>query len=114
MSCVSPLLTSTAVISPPSHLHSFPHDALPISSSVDDPYEPGYRFDGWYTSESFVSWFYFEDYAGNPDRSDISVYAKMTKLGGSRSEEHTSELQSRFDLVCRLLLEKKNEYYLHT
>src|SRR5207249_5773663 len=25
----------------------------------------------------------------------------------SRSEEHTSELQSRFDLVCRLLLEKK-------
>src|SRR5438067_8947180 len=26
-----------------------------------------------------------------------------------RSEEHTSELQSRFDLVCRLLLEKKNK-----
>src|SRR5699024_11335070 len=25
-----------------------------------------------------------------------------------RSEEHTSELQSRFDLVCRLLLEQKN------
>src|SRR5207249_7501747 len=28
--------------------------------------------------------------------------------GSGRSEEHTSELQSRFDLVCRLLLEKKN------
>src|SRR5699024_12794491 len=27
--------------------------------------------------------------------------------GARRSEEHTSELQSRFDLVCRLLLEKK-------
>src|SRR5699024_11905197 len=27
--------------------------------------------------------------------------------GVERSEEHTSELQSRFDLVCRLLLEKK-------
>src|SRR2546429_1908956 len=27
---------------------------------------------------------------------------------GSRSEEHTSELQSRLHLVCRLLLEKKN------
>src|SRR5207249_6066632 len=27
--------------------------------------------------------------------------------GVTRSEEHTSELQSRFDLVCRLLLEKK-------
>src|SRR6266513_6063568 len=26
-----------------------------------------------------------------------------------RSEEHTSELQSRFDLVCRLLLEKKHK-----
>src|SRR5699024_12759984 len=27
----------------------------------------------------------------------------------TRSEEHTSELQSRFDLVCRLLLEKKTK-----
>src|SRR5207249_5864271 len=27
----------------------------------------------------------------------------------NRSEEHTSELQSRFDLVCRLLLEKKKK-----
>src|SRR5207249_9730436 len=30
------------------------------------------------------------------------------RLSYHRSEEHTSELQSRFDLVCRLLLEKKN------
>src|SRR5699024_4788555 len=30
------------------------------------------------------------------------------QLQRTRSEEHTSELQSRFDLVCRLLLEKKN------
>src|SRR6266496_6864970 len=30
---------------------------------------------------------------------------------GARSEEHTSELQSRRDLVCRLLLEKKNSYH---
>src|SRR5207248_11376880 len=29
--------------------------------------------------------------------------------GGHRSEEHTSELQSPYDLVCRLLLEKKNK-----
>src|SRR5437868_11317646 len=28
----------------------------------------------------------------------------------ARSEEHTSELQSRFDLVCRLLLEKKKHF----
>src|SRR5438105_9862608 len=31
-----------------------------------------------------------------------------------RSEEHTSELQSRVDLVCRLLLEKKNTKEMHT
>src|SRR5699024_12179019 len=31
------------------------------------------------------------------------------KVVYERSEEHTSELQSRFDIVCRLLLEKKNE-----
>src|SRR5699024_11946707 len=31
----------------------------------------------------------------------------------NRSEEHTSELQSRFDLVCRLLLEKKHNNYTH-
>src|SRR5699024_12534970 len=31
----------------------------------------------------------------------------------NRSEEHTSELQSRFDLVCRLLLEKKKKKHKH-
>src|SRR5687768_6731878 len=31
-----------------------------------------------------------------------------------RSEEHTSELQSRLQLVCRLLLEKKNGHHGHT
>src|SRR2546421_4032944 len=31
-----------------------------------------------------------------------------------RSEEHTSELQSRSDLVCRLLLEKKNNAPYHS
>src|SRR5690349_23698743 len=32
-------------------------------------------------------------------------------IAQTRSEEHTSELQSRRDLVCRLLLEKKNLHY---
>src|SRR5699024_11558258 len=35
--------------------------------------------------------------------------ATATKTKVFRSEEHTSELQSRFDLVCRLLLEKKKK-----
>src|SRR5699024_11826229 len=33
---------------------------------------------------------------------------RIAENRGVRSEEHTSELQSRFELVCRLLLEKKN------
>src|SRR5699024_12220037 len=36
-----------------------------------------------------------------------SVPVPVQALDNVRSEEHTSELQSRFDLVCRLLLEKK-------
>src|SRR2546422_4136070 len=35
--------------------------------------------------------------------------ALLRGLGYERSEEHTSELQSRLHLVCRLLLEKKKE-----
>src|SRR5699024_12113045 len=38
-----------------------------------------------------------------------SIFSLSTN---SRSEEHTSELQSRFDLVCRLLLEKKKQQAL--
>src|SRR2546428_3291298 len=34
-------------------------------------------------------------------------------IGAGRSEEHTSELQSRSDLVCRLLLEKKKKKHEH-
>src|SRR5699024_12660520 len=37
----------------------------------------------------------------------------VTNMAPPRSEEHTSELQSRFDLVCRLLLEKKKENKLN-
>src|SRR5687768_17920035 len=37
------------------------------------------------------------------------VARRSFHLGPARSEEHTSELQSRLHLVCRLLLEKKKE-----
>src|SRR5690625_2657386 len=37
-----------------------------------------------------------------------TMYDQAPELSGDRSEEHTSELQSRGHLVCRLLLEKKN------
>src|SRR5690606_39620653 len=48
------------------------------------------------------------------DRSSRSWHTPASH--GSRSEEHTSELQSRENLVCRLLLEKKktkNVYAIH-
>src|SRR5699024_716999 len=44
----------------------------------------------------------------NDFRRALKAMAKRDK-SFDRSEEHTSELQSRFDLVCRLLLEKKKE-----
>src|SRR2546428_8792008 len=40
-----------------------------------------------------------------------SGVAILLTLADVRSEEHTSELQSRSDLVCRLLLEKKNKIH---
>src|SRR5699024_12474645 len=47
------------------------------------------------------------------DRGSLSVKTFVTNVQDFivhvRSEEHTSELQSRFDLVCRLLLEKKKQ-----
>src|SRR5256885_5242399 len=54
------------------------------------------------------------------ERNGLDV--ELLNWGGSadqllealRSEEHTSELQSPCNLVCRLLLEKKKEFYSHT
>src|SRR5690606_41042563 len=50
--------------------------------------------------------------AGLPLRSGYSTEENRSTRGAplSRSEEHTSELQSRENLVCRLLLEKKKQH----
>src|SRR3712207_7982474 len=57
---------------------------------------------------------------GSGPRSVAGMVAERTTGGVlwwrpllGRSEEHTSELQSRQYLVCRLLLEKKSELHLH-
>src|SRR5207247_9357370 len=66
----------------------------------DDPRMPtitGLRRRG-YTPESIRD---FADRVGVAKRENV--------IGWRRSEEHTSELQSRVDLVCRLLLEKKKK-----
>src|SRR5687768_17877185 len=44
-----------------------------------------------------------------PQRGLPSIFAELPILPAHRSEEHTSELQSRLHLVCRLLLEKKKQ-----
>src|SRR2546429_4700076 len=46
------------------------------------------------------------DFSPRPRRQTL---AKARTYAAVRSEEHTSELQSRLHLVCRLLLEKKNK-----
>src|SRR5689334_24140254 len=43
-------------------------------------------------------------------RSIMLMGQTLRSCRRSRSEEHTSELQSQFHLVCRLLLEKKKKY----
>src|SRR2546422_5383374 len=47
--------------------------------------------------------------AGDPPHADEVVQERRRR--GERSEEHTSELQSRLHLVCRLLLEKKKKQF---
>src|SRR5437868_10209957 len=51
---------------------------------------------------TFTAWSYIGSASASPLSNDT-----LSSVSASRSEEHTSELQSRFDLVCRLLLEKK-------
>src|SRR2546422_8525906 len=70
------------------------HDALPISQ----------------VERGFAGLAALDVVAG--DRADgdrIRIRRPTSASFGARSEEHTSELQSRLHLVCRLLLEKKKK-----
>src|SRR5699024_12123594 len=62
-------------------------------------------------SDVLVSTSIIETGVDIPNVNTLIVYNAdhmgLSQLYQIRSEEHTSELQSRFDLVCRLLLEKK-------
>src|SRR5699024_11853999 len=62
---------------------------------------------------SNVSWASDDSIPSSNETLNKSVVLSLENIcscicAGNRSEEHTFELQSRFDLVCRLLLEKKN------
>src|SRR3712207_8422504 len=51
---------------------------------------------------------------GEDELRDAGASAVFDSVAELRSEEHTSELQSRQYLVCRLLLEKKNQRNIET
>src|SRR5206468_12862423 len=94
-------------------LHSFPTRR---SSDLARRYaawsgEPGFRL-GWpavfLLSRNRTSGRRDENARREKRSAHWSRWTRHRKHGGlDRSEEHTSELQSRSDLVCRLLLEKK-------
>src|SRR5690606_39754949 len=94
------------------HLHSFPtrrSSDLPFAGSAKNIRANKEVADGVHTEiKEFVSGYVVV----KADTIDEAVeMAKgnpiFEQVGGNRSEEHTSELQSRENLVCRLLLEKK-------
>src|SRR5699024_11519778 len=74
------------------------HDALPIFPCRGPCWSARRPGSPWPRSASGLS--------RQPSRQSAP---EAGRSASGRSEEHTSELQSRFDLVCRLLLEKKNE-----
>src|SRR5207247_6653212 len=54
-----------------------------------------------------------EAFGGDPEiglEDPLELEERLVVKADVRSEEHTSELQSRVDLVCRLLLEKKKKH----
>src|SRR5690606_41525954 len=87
------------------------HDALPIlfmpaGNGLNSPY-PAQVFN---LAPSVGRYVRLEVTAGPSFAVSMGEIAfDVTPLAAVRSEEHTSELQSRENLVCRLLLEKKKE-----
>src|SRR5699024_12302679 len=102
-----PLSVSSSVYhSPPPAIYSLSlHDALPIFAHGDQAaFLEGL---GAELPEKFVEPGPVAGDAPVGLLGDLVDDVQPEALHALRSEEHTSELQSRFDLVCRLLLEKK-------
>src|SRR5699024_12215948 len=84
---------SSSTATPTTYIYTLSlHDALPILASNYNLIMPSFTCIRFILGISFV----------------VGMHKKRLARSICRSEEHTSELQSRFDLVCRLLLEKKN------
>src|SRR3712207_8403256 len=80
------------------------HDALPIFRLDRDV--PVEREGAWGRGRQHLR----EHRVAIDGDQDRDIVRRLAKLGEPRSEEHTSELQSRQYLVCRLLLEKKKSW----
>src|SRR5690606_41633135 len=90
------------------------HDALPISTSIGPPASrsPPIAWPGGVCGRCPVSEPFRHTSSHSLRASRLSRPDRVASLRRDcpRSEEHTSELQSRENLVCRLLLEKKKIY----
>src|SRR5207249_11927750 len=109
------LLSITVTTSSTSHTYTLSlHDALPIL-----PIHLRMLFDLAGDADQLAGEFVERHILGESLFQPLSKLDAVLFLGAvvlfvpqqiaPRSEEHTSELQSRFDLVCRLLLEKKKK-----
>src|SRR3712207_8103442 len=84
----------------------FPYtDALPISGCLDGM---GQNFDGFGLHQIHRGRHDKDRQPLEPILALVGFEPALQQVAALRSEEHTSELQSRQYLVCRLLLEKKN------
>src|SRR5699024_12170999 len=108
----SPLLRRLHYTSPTALYTLSLHDALPISFPASwISKAPAMADSVW--AELGLAWLYrsllkiFQAFFPSIPVIQAAVIIRSADIL-ARSEEHTSELQSRFDLVCRLLLEKKN------
>src|SRR5207249_7094002 len=97
----------------PLYLHSFPtrrsSDLLLQESSVEALFL-GVGVDRVDYTKGILerSWLLSGCWRNTPSIRRSLPLCRLVPQAARRSEEHTSELQSRFDLVCRLLLEKQD------
>src|SRR3989449_9301763 len=87
-----------------SGIHRSPFRGFSVEFTEHRAYQPGDEL-------RYLDW----KILARADRLFVKQFEQETNLRAMilvRSEEHTSELQSRLHLVCRLLLEKKNEWLM--
>src|SRR5438046_5998473 len=90
-----------------------PHDRLTVVTGVSGSGKSSLAFDTlfaegqWRYIESLST--YARMFLERIDRPDVDRIEQIRPAVALRSEEHTSELQSLTNLVCRLLLEKKKK-----